>query len=149
MSRIEDVRVPDIGDFKYVEIIEVAVKPGDVLMLKGWSKVSNANAGASLGLSFFDSSQTSQLPNAGAAVQVTALGYTEYQMTNIQAPDKAYYALVWGWKQGTSSNLFADDFCLTMGGTAPTPTPTATAPTTTRCCPATSSNWACGWRASA
>ena len=26
MSRIEDVRVPDIGDFKYVEIIEVAVK---------------------------------------------------------------------------------------------------------------------------
>lgn len=31
MSRIEDVRVPDIGDFKYVEIIEVAVKPGDAI----------------------------------------------------------------------------------------------------------------------
>ncbi|MCW1968678.1 MAG: hypothetical protein KIH69_011260, partial [Anaerolineae bacterium] len=104
----------------------VAVKPGDVLTLKGWSKVSNANVGASLGLSFFDSSQTSQLPNAGAVVQVTALGYTEYQMTNIQAPANAAYALVWGWKQGTSGNLFADDFCVTMGGNAPTPTPTNT-----------------------
>ena len=31
MSRIEDVRVPDIGDFKDVEIIEVAVKPGDTI----------------------------------------------------------------------------------------------------------------------
>jgi dihydrolipoamide dehydrogenase len=31
MSRIEDVRVPDIGDFKDVEIIEVAVKPGDAI----------------------------------------------------------------------------------------------------------------------
>ena len=31
MSRIEDVRVPDIGDFKDVEIIEVAVKPGDTV----------------------------------------------------------------------------------------------------------------------
>ena len=28
MSKIEDVRVPDIGDFKDVEIIDVAVKPG-------------------------------------------------------------------------------------------------------------------------
>lgn len=110
----------------------VAVKPGDVLMLKGWSKVSNANAGASLGLSFFDASQNTQLPNAGAAVQVTALGYTEYQMTNIQAPDKAAFALVWGWKQATTDYLFVDDFCLTMGGTAPTPTPTATnTPTST------------------
>ena len=31
MSKIEDVRVPDIGDFKDVEIIEVAVKPGDTI----------------------------------------------------------------------------------------------------------------------
>lgn len=31
MSRMEDVRVPDIGDFKDVEIIEVAVKPGDAI----------------------------------------------------------------------------------------------------------------------
>ena len=31
MSSIEDVRVPDIGDFKDVEIIEVAVKPGDTI----------------------------------------------------------------------------------------------------------------------
>ena len=29
MSKIEDVRVPDIGDFKDVEIIEVSVKAGD------------------------------------------------------------------------------------------------------------------------
>ena len=31
MTKIEDVRVPDIGDFKDVEIIEVAVKPGDII----------------------------------------------------------------------------------------------------------------------
>ena len=31
MTKIEDVRVPDIGDFKDVEIIEVAVKPGDTI----------------------------------------------------------------------------------------------------------------------
>ena len=31
MSKIEDVRVPDIGDFKDVEIIDVAVKPGDTI----------------------------------------------------------------------------------------------------------------------
>jgi dihydrolipoamide dehydrogenase len=31
MSKIEDVRVPDIGDFKDVEIIEVSVKPGDTV----------------------------------------------------------------------------------------------------------------------
>jgi dihydrolipoamide dehydrogenase len=31
MTKIEDVRVPDIGDFKDVEIIDVAVKPGDTI----------------------------------------------------------------------------------------------------------------------
>ena len=31
MTKIEEVRVPDIGDFKNVEIIEVAVKPGDTI----------------------------------------------------------------------------------------------------------------------
>jgi dihydrolipoamide dehydrogenase len=31
MNKIEDVRVPDIGDFKDVEIIEVSVKPGDTI----------------------------------------------------------------------------------------------------------------------
>jgi dihydrolipoyl dehydrogenase len=31
MNKIEDVRVPDIGDFKDVEIIEVSVKPGDTV----------------------------------------------------------------------------------------------------------------------
>ena len=31
MSTIEDIRVPDIGDFKDVEIIEVSVKPGDTV----------------------------------------------------------------------------------------------------------------------
>jgi dihydrolipoyl dehydrogenase len=31
MGTIEDVKVPDIGDFKNVEIIEVSVKPGDTI----------------------------------------------------------------------------------------------------------------------
>ena len=29
MSRVEDIRVPDIGDFENVPIIEIAVAPGD------------------------------------------------------------------------------------------------------------------------
>ena len=33
MSNIIDVKVPDIGDFKDVPIIEIAVKPGDVVKL--------------------------------------------------------------------------------------------------------------------
>jgi dihydrolipoamide dehydrogenase len=31
MSTVQDVKVPDIGDFKDVEIIEVSVKPGDTI----------------------------------------------------------------------------------------------------------------------
>ena len=31
MSNLVEVRVPDIGDFKDIEIIEVLVKPGDVV----------------------------------------------------------------------------------------------------------------------
>ena len=108
----------------------VPVTPGQVLTLKGWGKVSAATAGANFGLSFFDASQNNQVANSGSSVSVAALAYTEYQMTNIQAPASAAYALVWGWKQGTGSNLFADDFCLTAGGTPPTATPTI-APTAT------------------
>ena len=29
MSRVEDILVPDIGDFEDVPIIEIAVSPGD------------------------------------------------------------------------------------------------------------------------
>ena len=34
MSTIE-VKVPDIGDFKDVDVAEVLVKPGDTVMLEG------------------------------------------------------------------------------------------------------------------
>ena len=34
MSTI-DIKVPDIGDFKEVAIIELLVKPGDTVMLEG------------------------------------------------------------------------------------------------------------------
>ena len=33
MTSIIDVKVPDIGDFKDVPIIEIAVKPGDVVKI--------------------------------------------------------------------------------------------------------------------
>src|SRR5512134_1221805 len=33
MSNLVEVRVPDIGDYKDVEIIEVAIKPGDAVAL--------------------------------------------------------------------------------------------------------------------
>ena len=32
MSDIQEVRVPDIGDFKEVEVIEILVKPGDAIV---------------------------------------------------------------------------------------------------------------------
>ncbi|TVR58254.1 MAG: biotin/lipoyl-binding protein, partial [Candidatus Competibacteraceae bacterium] len=34
MSEIIEIKVPDIGDFKGVEVIEVLVKPGDALALE-------------------------------------------------------------------------------------------------------------------
>ncbi|MEF9997047.1 MAG: biotin/lipoyl-containing protein, partial [Burkholderiaceae bacterium] len=34
MSQLIEVKVPDIGDFKEVEVIEVLVKPGDAVALE-------------------------------------------------------------------------------------------------------------------
>ncbi len=31
MSNIREVKVPDVGDFKEVDVIEILVKPGDVV----------------------------------------------------------------------------------------------------------------------
>src|SRR5258706_12449509 len=55
LSNIIDVKVPDIGDFKDVPIIEIAVKPGDVVSLddpmitlesdKAWMEVPSPSAG--------------------------------------------------------------------------------------------------------
>ena len=32
MSTIKEIKVPDIGDFSDVEVIEILVKPGDCLL---------------------------------------------------------------------------------------------------------------------
>ena len=42
MGSLIEVRVPDIGDFKDVEIIEVAVRPGDAVASRGGTEGQSA-----------------------------------------------------------------------------------------------------------
>ena len=41
MPQTIEIKIPDIGDFKEVAVIEVLVKPGDVIRLKiRWSRLN-------------------------------------------------------------------------------------------------------------
>lgn len=100
----------------------IAVNAGQSLTLKTWAKKTSTDG--AIGFSFFGPDLAVPI-GAGDSRAVLNGVYTEYTLSGV-APAGASYMLVWGWKDSAGGLLFADDFCLTSGGSGPTPTPTAT-----------------------
>ncbi|WP_404421390.1 glycosyl hydrolase family 8 [Nibricoccus sp. IMCC34717] len=74
------------------------------------AKVSASPSWAGVGIRFKNSSGTVLLQKE---YQVTATSYTQYGENNVTIPSGTTQVEAYGWKNGTTGNLFADDFEVT------------------------------------
>ena len=72
-----EVKVPDIGDFKSVEVIEVLVKPGDKVVLNGW-RVGELHWGGYATKARVKGDWLVKLPPAISAKRAMAIGTAGY-----------------------------------------------------------------------
>lgn len=92
----------------------LTVAPGERITVTFWAQSTAPQWDPAGGMSFFDNTQSSAIPNSGTFVSINANSYTQYTITAV-APANASWVLVWIWKNGNVGSAYADDFTVTRG----------------------------------
>jgi chitodextrinase/O-glycosyl hydrolase len=112
---------PAAGGLHYATAISAAA--GQTITFSVWAKISGTPSWAGVGFDYLDATGTEL---GEGVINVTGTTYAQQTVTGT-APAGTASISVWTWKSGTSGNLFLDDFCLTVSGTADTQAPTVPA----------------------